>query len=215
MMKNKIIAVLLLAGAGFGQNTQAMGGAAKSFVQGFSRVKQSVRSGVEDFRLKHPKITETVKSLPDACGAYLVVSAVCEAWFYYQEKAAYEDEKKHALTPISPEVEKEILASFGRHGLFPEIDDMVDATGVEEFFDGTSKLYVSDLDRCILAHGKLDVCYGKGSATAEKKHVMALLSGHEVDHFLHHDSSVQRKKKYELFAVLTGLIKNQKSFDFN
>ena len=205
MMKNKIMTVLLLTAAGLGQDAMAMAGAARKFAQSFTRVKHSVAARAESFCLKYPKITEVVKSVPSACGIYTVARAVSEAWLYYQEKAAYEYEKKHALTPIAPEVEKEILASFNKHGLFPKIDDMVDETGVQEFFDGTTKLCIDNLDRCVLAHGTLDVCYGKGSATAEKKHVMALLSGHEVDHLLHHDSSVQGKKNAELLKVIKSV----------
>ncbi len=178
-MKNKIIMVLLLAAVGFGQDAQAMAGMVGKCRQIFARKKEVIRDAVVRVAINT-----------------LIATCLRETLSYYAEKKLYEIIERESPAPLLSETEEEIQVWFRKHGLYPEINNTVNATAVQELPDGKTQLAISELDRCVLEHGRLDVCRGMSTVTLEKKHVMAVLSGHEVDHLLYHDS-VKKRIRHE------------------
>lgn len=184
-MKNKMIMVILMVSAGVGQEAGAMAGAVKKVV------------------LKNPRIVEMI------VGGSLVGGSGVSFLSYEREKLTLKEEppkdelseklkkigkiieEQNTLSPLAPAIEKEVKALFSKYGFFPEVDNRTNVTGVSVLPD---QLAICERDRCILAHGRLDVCRGTMRMTLEKKHVMAILGGHEVDHVLHHDAA----KKHEI-----------------
>ncbi len=191
MMKNKIITVLLLVSAGFGQNAQAMGGA-RNFAK----------------KVFFSKTAAVAGALAGVNGA-----------LQYKARQDLIQKIENAETLLSEESQKEVQTFFELHGYSPVIKDYPgDCPAVFKNGDYTC-LLLDRRSRCVLDrlifnkrlrlifNEKMKIKYTLNE-TLEKKHILDGALCHEVDHLKHPDM-VERQIEQSIVgptAILAGKI---------